>query len=153
VIRRSYSSSRGPIFSGISLGTLLMNTLTGSTLTLANLNSVLLDFHGRLDLPTGGSTHIYPVSTHVQHFKSLVREVPRYSLLTFVQVPSVRCPACCRRWSPRKISSLPTLPSHWMFPFLGCIYHFLSTRIGSSSVEACQVTLLTRLSRAEQCSA
>ena len=130
-----------------------MNTPTGSTLTLKNSNSVQLDLHGRLDLLTGGSTFTNLVLTSVQHFRSLAHQVPQYGSLTFAQVHSVQCPAYYHHWSPRKILLLPTPPSRWKFHSLGCIYRFLSTRAENLSVEACQITLLTSLSRVERCSA
>ena len=135
----------------IFLANLLTNTFTGLTLTLANSNSVRQGIHGRLDPQTGGSTSTNLVLSHVQHFRSLVKAVPRYSLLTFVQVPSARCLAFCHHWSPRSISLQLTPLKLWKSPSLVCIYRFLSTRMGSLSLEACLITLSTRLNRVEQC--
>ena len=130
-----------------------MNIPTGLTWVLADLNFVLLDPHGRLDLPTGTSTFLNIVLklAHVSFFRSTAKMVPPYNSSISVQRPSRWCPACCRPWSPRNISLLLTRPGLWKFPSLVCTYHFLSTRTGSSNVEAFRVTLWTRISPVEQC--
>src|SRR5258708_2789100 len=124
---------------------------TGSTWSLGNWNSVQLNLLGRQIYRTGGSTYTKLVFTHGPRFRSLVKTVSPYGSLTFVQVLLLWCLACCRPSSPRNISLLPTTPTLWKFPSLVYIYHFLSTRIGSSSVEACLVMSSTGVNRAEQC--
>jgi hypothetical protein len=149
--RKFYSSFRGPHSSKTFLDILLTNMSTGSTWRHGNSSSVQLDLHGLRSRITGGSTFSKRVFTYEPRFKSRIKMVPPYNSLTFIQVPLLWCPACCRHSSHENTLLQLTSPSLWKLPSLACIYHFLSIRTGSSSVEAFQGTLLTRLSRVEPC--
>ena len=149
--RKSYSSFRGPHSSETFPDILSTNMSTGSTWRHGNSNSVQLDLHGLGNRITGDFTFLKPGLTYGPRFKSMIKMVPSYNSLIFVQVPLLWFPACCRHSSPQNTLLQRTPLILWKLPSPACIYHFLSIRTGSSSVEAFQGTLLTRLSRVELC--